>query len=60
MANNNVVQILMDRDEMTRAEAQDRIDEVREMISEADPWDAEEILADELGLEIDYIFDIIG
>ena len=56
---NEVVRILMERDGMTRAEAQERVDEVREMIAEADPWEAEEILADELGLEMDYIFDIM-
>ena len=56
---NEVVRILMERDGMTRAEAQERVDEVREMLAEADPWEAEEILADELGLEMDYIFDIM-
>ena len=57
---NEVVRILMKRDDLTREEAEERVNEVREMLSEADPWDAEEILADELGLEMDYIFDIIG
>lgn len=55
-----VIRILMERDGMTREEAQETLDEVREMISEADPWEAEDILADELGLELDYIFDILG
>lgn len=57
---NNIVRILMKRDGLTREEANERLEEVREMISEADPWEAENILADELGLEMDYIFDIIG
>lgn len=57
---NKVVRILMERDGMTRAEAEETVEEVREMISEADPWEAEDIIADELGLELDYIFDIIG
>ena len=56
---NNIVRILMKRDGLTREEAQERLDEVREMISDADPWEAEDILADELGLEMDYIFDIL-
>lgn len=56
---NEVVRILMERDGLTKEEAKERIEEVREMISEADPWEAEDILADELGLEMDYIFDII-
>lgn len=55
-----LTRILMKRDDLTQEEAEERIEEVREMLSEADPWDAEEILADELGLEMDYIFDIIG
>lgn len=60
MKDNEIVRILMKRDDLTREEAEERLDEVREMISEADPWEAEDILADELGLELDYIFDIIG
>lgn len=57
---NEVVRILMERDELTQEEAEETLEEVREMISEADPWEVEDILADELGLEMDYIFDIIG
>lgn len=56
---NEVIRVLMKRDGLTRDEAQERLDEVREMISDADPWEAEDILADELGLEMDYIFDIL-
>ena len=56
---NNIVRILMERDGLSKEEATERVEEVREMISEADPWEAEDILADELGLEMDYIFDII-
>ena len=57
---NEVVRILMERDGFARDEAEERLEEVREMLSDADPWEAEDILADELGLEMDYIFDIIG
>lgn len=56
---NEVIRILMERDGMTREEAQETLEEVREMLSEADPWEAEDIIADELGLEMDYIFDIL-
>ena len=56
---NEIVRILMKRDGLSREEAIERVEEVREMISEADPWEAEDIMADELGLEMDYIFDII-
>ena len=58
--NNDVIRILMERDGFARDEAEERLEEVREMLSDADPWEAEDILADELGLEMDYIFDIIG
>ena len=57
---NEIVRILMERDGMSEEEARERIDEVREMLYDADPWDAEDILSDELGLEMDYIFDILG
>jgi len=50
----------MKRDDLTREEAEERLREVRDILAEADPWEAEDILADELGLEMDYIFDIIG
>lgn len=49
----------MERDGLTKQEAEERVDEVREMLSESDPWEAEDILMDELGLEMDYIFDIL-
>lgn len=60
---NRVVQILMDRDDMTREEAEHHLEEVREMINEAvadgQYEEAEDIVYSELGLEMDYIFDIL-
>ena len=56
---NRVINILMERDGLTTEEAKERLEEVYGMISEADPWEAEDILADELGLELDYLFDIL-
>jgi hypothetical protein len=53
---NEIVRILMDRDEMTEEEAREVVADAREMI--ADGEDPEEVLYD-LGLEIDYIFDLI-
>ena len=55
---NSVIEILMRRDEMTRQEAEESIAEVRELMIE-NPDDAAEILMDELGLEMDYLFDIL-
>jgi len=60
---NQVIKVLMERDDMTRSEAEERVAEVRELLEDAvnagSYIQAENILADELGLEIDYIFDLI-
>jgi tetrahydromethanopterin S-methyltransferase subunit G len=56
---NKIVRILMDRDGLSKEEANERLDEVREMIADAHPCEVEDILAFELGLEMDYIFDIL-
>lgn len=56
---NRVVEILMRRDGMAREEAEERVAEVREMIVNASAFEVENIIADELGLEMDYIFDLI-
>ena len=50
-------QVLMRRDNLSADEADDLIEEAREAIREgADP---EEVLAQDFGLEPDYIFDLI-
>ena len=56
-----VVEILMRRDGLSRREAQDRFNEVRDMIQECnfDPFETEDILIEELGLEMDYIFEFL-
>ena len=60
---NRVVKILMERDDMTREEAESRVEEVQELLEGAviagSYNAAEDILADELGLEMDYLFDLI-
>lgn len=60
---NKVVEILMSRDNLTQGEAERQLQEVREMIDDAvaagDYSEAEDIVASELGLEMDYIFDIL-
>lgn len=55
---NKVVEILMRRDELTEDEAMDLVEETRDAII-GDPDCAEEIIEDYLGLEMDYIFDIL-
>lgn len=58
---NKVVQILMERDGMTKQEATDLLREVQDMMDECDyePCECEDIVASELGLEPDYIMDIL-
>lgn len=55
-----IVEILMERDGMTYADAKDLVNETRDVLLSSDPWDADEIMADMLGLEPDYIMDLIG
>ena len=60
---NKVVQILMNRDGMTEAEAVKLIQDTREdmelCISEGDYEGAEDVMYMNLGLEMDYIFDVL-
>jgi len=49
--------VLIRRDDLTAREAQELIDEAKELVREgADP---EEVLLDEFGLEPDYVFDLL-
>ena len=54
---NRVVAILMARDNMSEKEATELVKECRQMIYDGE--DPEDVLQYELGLEPDYIFDII-
>ena len=56
-----VVEILMKRDGLSRREAQDRFNEVKDMIHGCNfaPVETEDILIEELGLEMDYIFEFL-
>lgn len=58
---NRVVSILMKRDGNTKEEALARIDEVRKRIESCnyDPEESEDIVMEELGLEMDYLEDIL-
>lgn len=55
---NKVVQILMERDGMTRSEAESLVSDCREEIL-LYPDEAEETIMGMLGLEMDYLFDLI-
>jgi hypothetical protein len=59
---NNIIKILMERDGLTYEEAKEAYEDTREEMLQSieDGYlDADEILADNLGLELDYIFDFI-
>ena len=53
----SILAVLMERDDMDRAESMEWIEEVREEV--ANGADPEEMLRVEFGLEPDYIFDLI-
>lgn len=59
---NDTIKVLMRRDGLSEAEATERFNEVKDMIQNESnlTYDTtEEILAYELGLEMDYIWDFI-
>ena len=59
---NQVIEILMDRDGLTYEEAKEEYEETREEIFDSideGNFDVDEILAGNLGLEMDYIFNFI-
>ena len=59
MSINRVVGILMTRDGMSSTEAVDVIEQTRDMILDGDIMEADDILMEELGLEPDYLEDIL-
>ena len=62
-ARNRVVRILMHRDGLTEKEAVSRVEdtasEIYDAIEGTSCMEPEDIMMDELGLEPDYIFDIL-
>ena len=59
-----IIAILMERDELTEEEAREQVGEAAELINEivasgGSYEEAEESLLDDLGLEMDYIFDLL-
>lgn len=57
---NKIVEILMKRDGMSLSDAKDLVNETRELILSSDVMEADDIMADQLGLEPDYIMDLLG
>lgn len=56
---NRVVQILMERDGLTQKEAEQLVEQVRDECEGASPEEVEDIFMCDLGLEMDYIFDVL-
>lgn len=58
-----IIRLLMERDGLSYEEAREQVEEVQEMIIDAiengDFLEPDEIMADELGLEPDYIMDLV-
>lgn len=54
-----VIKILMERDGISHQEASRLVRETRSELMASSPFEAEEIMANNLGLEPDYIFDIL-
>lgn len=57
-ATNEVVRILMERDELRRDEAEELLQDARSAVEDGE--DPEEVLVDWFGLEPDYLEDLIG
>lgn len=56
----NLIEILVKRDGIDEEEAKELILETQEQIINSDPFEAEDIICENLGLELDYIFDILS
>lgn len=58
---NRIVEILMRRDNLTKQEALEQMEEARQLMEECnfDPEECEDIMMGELGLESDYLFDLL-
>ena len=63
MAKNRIVKILMERDGITEEEARELVEDTSESVNEAiamgDCVEAEAIFTSELGLEPDYLIDLL-
>lgn len=57
---NRVVAILMKRDGMNEADAIELVRETRELILNSNTFFPDDIILDNLGLEPDYLMDILG
>lgn len=58
----SIVNVLVKRDGVWKKEAEEHVAEVRDRIlsGEIDPWEIDDVMMDEFGLEPDYIEDLLG
>lgn len=58
----DIVDVLVERDGISRRDAEAQVSEVRQRIysGEIDPWEIDDVMMDEFGLEPDYIEDVLG
>ena len=59
-----IIAILMERDELTEEEAREQVEDAVEAINDildngGSYEEAEDVLSEDLGLEMDYIFDLL-
>lgn len=59
-----IIAILMERDELTEEEAREQVEDVAKAINDnlengGSYEEAEDVLLEDLGLEMDYIFDLL-
>lgn len=59
MSKQTVINLIADRDSISLGEAKELVNETIELIMEGDIMEADQILADQLGLEPDYLFDLL-
>ncbi len=57
LEHNEIIAVLMNRDKLSLEEANEQLNYTRELVE--DGANPEEVLAQEFGLEPDYIFDIL-
>lgn len=56
---NKIIEILMTRDGIDEETAREMLEETKELIFSSDVMEADQIMAEQLGLEPDYIEDLL-
>lgn len=59
MSKQTVINLIAERDGISLSEAKELVNETIDLIMDGDIMEADQILADQLGLEPDYLFDLL-